>query len=190
MQDTYPIDINATYSVVWNTSCTRDVGDCGCDNCRGDFEDIRNRMDDFAARLEVLGWERPKTVWTVSQAFGSSECVVRISSRLEVGLISHRGAIQILVAHADGQRVSGSDYYLSQRGRERLRVLGQPDHTGHHGFRICVCKRAARTHALLIVLPTDTATRQLHARRHARSAGLGRVGVRGREDAHHGHQLE
>jgi hypothetical protein len=78
MQDTYPIGINATYSVVWNTSCTRDVGDCGCDNCRGDFEDIRDRMDDFTARLEVLGWERSKTVWTVSQAFGSTECVIRI----------------------------------------------------------------------------------------------------------------
>ena len=75
MQDTYPIGINATYSVVWNTSCTREVGDCGCDNCRGGYEDIRDRMDDFTARLEVLGWERSKTVWTVSQAFGSAACV-------------------------------------------------------------------------------------------------------------------
>jgi len=72
MQDTYPIGINATYSTVYNTSCTRDVGDCGCDNCRGDYEDIRDRMDDFAMRLEVLGWERSKTVWTVPQAFGSA----------------------------------------------------------------------------------------------------------------------
>lgn len=70
MQDTYPIGINATYSVVWNTSCTRDQGDCGCDNCIGDFEDIRNRVDDFTTRLEVLGWERSSTVWTVPQAFG------------------------------------------------------------------------------------------------------------------------
>ena len=51
MPDPYPIGINATYSVVWNTTCTREVGDCGCDNCHGDYEDIRDRMDDFAARL-------------------------------------------------------------------------------------------------------------------------------------------
>jgi hypothetical protein len=75
MQDTYPIGINATHSVVWNTSCTRDVGVCGCDNCRGDYEDIRDRMEDFTARLEVLGWERSTTIWTVSQAFGSAEYV-------------------------------------------------------------------------------------------------------------------
>jgi len=75
MQDTYPIGINATYSTVYNTSCTREVGDCGCDNCRGDYEDIRDRMNDFGMRLEVLGWERSKTVWTVPQAFGSASCV-------------------------------------------------------------------------------------------------------------------
>ena len=75
MQDTYPIGINATYSTVYNTSCTREVGDCGCDNCRGGYEDIRDRMDDFTMRLEVLGRERSKTVWTVPQAFGSSSCV-------------------------------------------------------------------------------------------------------------------
>ncbi|KAH8988392.1 hypothetical protein EDB92DRAFT_2011744 [Lactarius akahatsu] len=73
MQDTYPIGINATYSVRWHTPCTRIQGDCGCDNCVGDFEDIRNRMDDFAMRLEVLGWERSKSIWTVPQGFGSSE---------------------------------------------------------------------------------------------------------------------
>jgi hypothetical protein len=75
MQDTYPIGINATYSVVWGTPCTPVEGVCGCDNCIGDFEDIRNRMVDYATRLEVLGWERSKTIWTVPQAFGSAECV-------------------------------------------------------------------------------------------------------------------
>ena len=75
MQDTFPIGINATYSTVYNTSCTREVGFCGCDNCRGDYKDIRDRMDDFAMRLEVLGWERSKTVWTVPQAFEPASCV-------------------------------------------------------------------------------------------------------------------
>ena len=32
------------------TVCTPDYGDCGCDNCKGVFEDISNRMDEFALR--------------------------------------------------------------------------------------------------------------------------------------------
>ena len=32
-----------------NTPCTPDYGDCGCDNCKGDFDDISTRMDEFAA---------------------------------------------------------------------------------------------------------------------------------------------
>ncbi|KAI0063004.1 hypothetical protein BV25DRAFT_1915735 [Artomyces pyxidatus] len=73
MQDTYPIGINATYSVEWNTPCTDIKGDCGCDDCVGDFEDIRVRMELFAERLEALGWERGAAVWTVPQGFGGSE---------------------------------------------------------------------------------------------------------------------
>ncbi|OCB91484.1 hypothetical protein A7U60_g1259 [Sanghuangporus baumii] len=73
MQDAYPIGINATFSVRWNTPCTRDYGDCGCDNCVGSFLDISNRMDEFAERLDVLGESRTKTVWAVPQAFGGSE---------------------------------------------------------------------------------------------------------------------
>ena len=72
MHDAYMIAINATYSVVWNTSCTPDHGDCGCDNCVGEFEDISQRIDQFGDRLEALGWERTKAVWTVPQAFGGS----------------------------------------------------------------------------------------------------------------------
>ena len=77
MQDAYPIGINPNYSVTYNTPCTTEQGCCGCDNCVGDFEDIRNRMDDFAMRLEALGWERSKSVWTVPQGFGSAEYVNR-----------------------------------------------------------------------------------------------------------------
>ena len=40
MQDTY-----TTYSVVWNTTCTADYGDCGCDNRVGEFEDTSRRVD-------------------------------------------------------------------------------------------------------------------------------------------------
>jgi hypothetical protein len=73
MQDTYMIGNNATWSNEWNTSCTPDFGDCGCDNCKGEFEDISVRMDSFKERLDVLGWDRTKAVWTVPQAFGGNE---------------------------------------------------------------------------------------------------------------------
>ncbi|KAH9008416.1 hypothetical protein EDB84DRAFT_96528 [Lactarius hengduanensis] len=104
MQDTYPIGINATYSVRWHTPCTRIQGDCGCDNCVGDFEDIRNRMDDFAMRLEVFGWERSKSVWTVPQGFGSSEYWSRTPTGAEF-------LVQTIVAVNAGARgsVSWSD---------------------------------------------------------------------------------
>ena len=58
------------------TVCTKDYGDCGCDNCKGDFEDISDRMDEFAERLWVEGWDRTKAVWTVPQAFGDETCVI------------------------------------------------------------------------------------------------------------------
>ncbi|KAH9020755.1 hypothetical protein EDB84DRAFT_555092, partial [Lactarius hengduanensis] len=101
MQDAYPIGINATYSVRWHTPCTRTQGDCGCDNCVGDFEDIRNRMDDFTMRLEELGWERSKSVWTVPQGFGSSEYWSRTPTGAEF-------LVQMIVAVNAGARGSVS----------------------------------------------------------------------------------
>jgi len=71
MQDTYPIDINATFSIVWGTPCTPDIGDCGCDNCKGSLTDISDRMDEFNQRLDLLGRSRSTTVWTVPQGFGN-----------------------------------------------------------------------------------------------------------------------
>ncbi|KAG6836204.1 hypothetical protein H0H93_010316 [Arthromyces matolae] len=71
MQDTYMIGNNVTHSAVWNTVCTTDYGDCGCDNCQGSFGDISTRMDEFRERLSINGWERTKAVWTVPQAFGN-----------------------------------------------------------------------------------------------------------------------
>ncbi|KAI0297066.1 hypothetical protein B0F90DRAFT_1811231 [Multifurca ochricompacta] len=101
LQDTYPIGINATFSVIWKTPCTSIRGDCGCDNCVGDFEDIRGRMDDFATRMEVLGWERSKTVWTVPQGFGSSEYWSRTPTGAEF-------LVQMIVAINAGARGSMS----------------------------------------------------------------------------------
>lgn len=73
LQDTYMISNNVTFSVEWDTPCTPDYGCCGCDDCKGVFEDISDRMDLFAYRLWVNGWDRTKAVWTVPQGFGGAE---------------------------------------------------------------------------------------------------------------------
>ncbi|KAF9446852.1 hypothetical protein P691DRAFT_672690 [Macrolepiota fuliginosa MF-IS2] len=71
LQDTYMVGNNVTFSTVWGTPCTTDYGDCGCDNCKGSFEDISTRMDEFKQRLFINGWDRTKAVWTVPQGFGN-----------------------------------------------------------------------------------------------------------------------
>jgi len=71
MQDAYMIGNNVTFSSQWGTVCTKDYGDCGCDNCLGTFEDISTRMDEFRERLFINGWDRTKAVWTVPQGFGN-----------------------------------------------------------------------------------------------------------------------
>ncbi|KAI0311942.1 hypothetical protein OF83DRAFT_1219600 [Amylostereum chailletii] len=81
LQDVYEVGNNVTFSTEWGTPCTRIQGDCGCDNCAGRFEDIRDRVTDFKERMEVLGWERTKSVWTVPQGFGGAEFVRVLSPR-------------------------------------------------------------------------------------------------------------
>ncbi|GLB44489.1 hypothetical protein LshimejAT787_1701160 [Lyophyllum shimeji] len=71
MQDAYMIGNNVTFSSQWHTPCTPDYGDCGCDNCLGQFEDVSTRMDQFKERLFIKGWDRTKAVWTVPQGFGN-----------------------------------------------------------------------------------------------------------------------
>ncbi|PBK69336.1 hypothetical protein ARMSODRAFT_956903 [Armillaria solidipes] len=71
MQDTYMIGNNVTFSSEWGTVCTTDYGDCGCDNCKGSFQDISTREDEFRERIFINGWELNKVVWAVPQAFGN-----------------------------------------------------------------------------------------------------------------------
>jgi hypothetical protein len=73
LQDAYVVGVNATYSNHWGTPCTPDYGVCGCDNCRGRFEDITDRMDQYLERLFIMGYDRTKTVWGVPQAFIQEE---------------------------------------------------------------------------------------------------------------------
>ena len=56
-----------------DTPCNATYGCCGCDDCKGNFEDISTRMDEFAYRLWATGWDLTKSVWTVPQGFGGGE---------------------------------------------------------------------------------------------------------------------
>ncbi|KAF8440010.1 hypothetical protein L210DRAFT_857297 [Boletus edulis BED1] len=71
LEDAYPVGINATFSPVWHAECTPDFGHCGCDDCTGSIHDITARIQSFKDRLNILGYDRTKTVWSTPQAFGS-----------------------------------------------------------------------------------------------------------------------
>ncbi|KAH7927582.1 hypothetical protein BV22DRAFT_1045276 [Leucogyrophana mollusca] len=71
IQDAYPIGINATFSPVWHTPCNDTFGHCGCDNCEGNMVDIKARVQTYKDRLNIMGWDRTKAVWSAPQAFGS-----------------------------------------------------------------------------------------------------------------------
>ncbi|KAF9234992.1 hypothetical protein BU15DRAFT_65213 [Melanogaster broomeanus] len=96
MLDVYMTGVNVNVSSKFNTTCTTVYGVCGCDNCSpipagdtnavppntlssssvpadsgiGSFFDVSDRVSSFINRMEVMGWERTKAVWTVPQAFG------------------------------------------------------------------------------------------------------------------------
>ncbi|KAI8453622.1 hypothetical protein BY996DRAFT_7144880 [Phakopsora pachyrhizi] len=60
---------SSTFSSRWNTSCTPTHGDCGCDNCKGNFKDISSRMEKFKVRRDLLMRSRSMQIWGVPQAF-------------------------------------------------------------------------------------------------------------------------
>lgn len=67
MEDVYPIGINSTFSK-WGTACNTTLGDCGCDNCQGNVQDVSDRLDDLAAYERWLNlW--PKTKFHNPQSF-------------------------------------------------------------------------------------------------------------------------
>lgn len=68
MEDAYPTGINATYSRPWNVTCNETYGDCGCDDCVGELQDVSNRLDTLYRYQEWLG-EQEKPIWSVLQAF-------------------------------------------------------------------------------------------------------------------------
>ncbi|KAK3378474.1 hypothetical protein B0H63DRAFT_248359 [Podospora didyma] len=75
MEDTYPIGINSTWSK-WNTACNATLGDCGCDNCQGNVQDVPERLDDYARYERWLGlW--PKTKAHNPQSFHGEDYWLR-----------------------------------------------------------------------------------------------------------------
>ncbi|KAL1852956.1 hypothetical protein Plec18170_005538 [Paecilomyces lecythidis] len=70
LSDVYPIAVNTSYSEVYGTVCNTTYGCCGCDDCKGDMEDISDRLDVFAQYQEWIGGP-PKIFWGVPQAFGN-----------------------------------------------------------------------------------------------------------------------
>ncbi|EKG10780.1 Glycoside hydrolase subgroup catalytic core [Macrophomina phaseolina MS6] len=81
LSDVYPVSTNTSWSTVYETPCNATYGCCGCDDCNGAFEDISDRLDVFAHRDEVLGWQ--KTHWGAPQAFGNETFWTRYPTAAE-----------------------------------------------------------------------------------------------------------
>ncbi|KAH7882071.1 hypothetical protein F5I97DRAFT_1939548 [Phlebopus sp. FC_14] len=130
LHDVFMVGTNVTFSNEWQTPCTPDFGDCGCDNCMsilagdmaavppnttyyagpvpsnsgiGSYFDIRERGASFGNRLQVMGWERTKAVWTVPQGFGGEEYWVRAPTGEEWVLQSIMGINRKLSAWSSGR---------------------------------------------------------------------------------------
>ena len=81
MEDVYPIGINSTFSK-WGTACNSTLGDCGCDNCQGNVQDVSRRLDDLAKYERWLGlW--PKTKIHNPQSFHGEDYWFRDPSPAE-----------------------------------------------------------------------------------------------------------
>jgi hypothetical protein len=60
MEDVYPIAINSTFNK-WGTPCNTTYGDCGCDNCEGNVQDVSSRLDNLRQYEAWLGlWPKTK----------------------------------------------------------------------------------------------------------------------------------
>lgn len=81
LSDVYPISTNTSWSTVYETPCNNTYGCCGCDDCNGVFEDISDRLDNFAHFDEVLGWQ--KTHWSAPQVFGNETFWTRYPTAAE-----------------------------------------------------------------------------------------------------------
>ncbi|KAK3373605.1 hypothetical protein B0T24DRAFT_553079 [Lasiosphaeria ovina] len=99
MEDVYPIGINSTWSK-WHTACNATLGDCGCDNCQGNLQDVPNRLDDYAAYESWLGlW--PKTKAHNPQSFHGEDYWLRdpsVDEELVMNALALNHGAQALVS--------------------------------------------------------------------------------------------
>lgn len=81
MADPYPIGINSTFSK-WGTECNATYGDCGCDNCDGNVQDVPRRFDDLA---QYEAWHAlwPKTMVHNPQSFHGEDYWFRDPTQAE-----------------------------------------------------------------------------------------------------------
>jgi hypothetical protein len=131
MADPYPIGINATFSTVWGTAVTSDFGDCGCDDCVGNFTDVSERMDLFNQRLQVLGERKP--VWAVPQGFGNDSCVFCFS--IEYFFLDSWVCISYWSRNPTGQEFIGMSLLSISHGATGLPLLKIVDYTHATNFR-------------------------------------------------------
>ncbi len=82
MTDPYPIAVNTSFSVQYDTVCNTTYGCCGCDDCSGDFEDVSERLDLFKSYQQYLGLPQ-KPQWGVPQAFGNETFWARYPTEKE-----------------------------------------------------------------------------------------------------------
>lgn len=99
LSDVYPVATNTSWSTVYDTPCNATYGCCGCDDCRGEFEDISDRLDQFYEFDAVVGWE--KVHWGAPQAFGEETFWTRYPTAAEevvmVMLSVNHGAMGIVM---------------------------------------------------------------------------------------------
>lgn len=86
LSDVYPISTNTSYSTVYDTPCNLTYGCCGCDDCHGVFEDISDRLDQFAHFDDLIGWD--KLHWGVPQAFGNETFWTRYPTGAEEAVMT------------------------------------------------------------------------------------------------------
>lgn len=66
------------------TPCNLTYGDCGCDNCVGELEDVSTRLDDIQNYQANLPGQISKPTWSALQAFGEQDYWKSIPSVAEV----------------------------------------------------------------------------------------------------------
>ncbi|KAG9078073.1 hypothetical protein FS749_009967 [Ceratobasidium sp. UAMH 11750] len=173
LHDTYPVGINATWSTVWNTPCTPELGDCGCDNCEGKMEDIAVRVDAFRERLVWQGRAKEAVVWSVPQAFGPESYWARKPTpqelALEMLLAINHGSLGIMpwIDHPQDPLMrpgisplakaipSLAPYILGDR-----RIVGRPAISGAQRIDATIWTNGDKT--LLIALNLNDASVQAH----------------------------